>query len=131
MVSKKIIIIVVSMLIATVLNATEGKVKLVSSAYKPLNVVTTSTDSVMANAVARHFGQILYIEKYSIRSGLVIRETKRSNNTHEITLETPLRVITTFQFLIKQPRSWTAPELVAQEFVAAAQKDGLLVSRNL
>jgi len=95
--------------------AQESSPRMSPSSYTSLNVVTTSTDSVMGDAVARYFSQILYLQKISIRSS-------------EITLETPLRVVSTHQFLTTQSRRWSEPQSVAQGFITDAQKDGLLTS---
>jgi len=91
-----------------------------------LNVVTSSTDSVMGNAVARHFGQMLYLGEYSVRSDIMINERVVSGNTSEISLETPLRVVSRYKFNTKNQRKWTEPQLVAQNFIDAAQEEGLL-----
>ena len=108
--------------------AQESSARMSPSSYTSLNVVTTSTESVMGDAVARYFSQFLYLQKISIRSGLTIREKKLSGSTSEITLETPLRVVSTHQFLTTQSRRWSEPQSVAQGFITDAQKDGLLTS---
>jgi len=111
-------------------SATDSPTKHRPSIHNTFNVFTSNTDSVMGNAVARHFSQLLYINKIAVRSGLVIKENKISGNTNEISLETPLRVVTTYRYLMTQPRTWSLPKDVAEKFVSAAQKGGLLATRK-
>lgn len=120
----------ISFFIAGTSAAKEPDVALQLSAYKTLNVFSVSTDSIMGDDVARHFSQMLYLQDISIYSSLSIREVKLSGSASQITLETPLRVISAHKFLTKQRHRWTDPQSVAQTFIAAAQEKGLLKIPN-
>ncbi len=130
--SKKLFILLfITLFSVGSVDATEKNIKKSrASVFSSLNVLTNDTDSIMGDSVARHFGQLLYIRKMSVRSGLVIKEKKISSNTNEISIETPLRVITTHRFLMTQPRTWISPVVVAEEFVTAALKGGLLKTKK-
>lgn len=105
-------------------------IKQPTSIQNALNIITAETSSVMGNEVARQIGMILFLEKYLLRSGLVLEEKKITSNTNEILLKTPLRTITAHRFIANQPRSWSKPFSVAQQFITAVQKEGLINSKN-
>lgn len=95
-----------------------------------LNVLTVQTDSVMGNAVARMFSQLILTRELTVRSSLNLREIVPSSSTREILLETPLREVSTHRFLSTQPRRWEDPQRVAEHFILMAQREGILIAAN-
>jgi len=126
MIHKYFVTLIATLYLGTNSIASETRTGSVASTSQLVNIVTTRTNSVLGNAIARHFSQILFIDDYSVRSGLIIKESIVSGNTSEITLETPLRIIKTYQFNNKNQRKWDKPHLVAQDFISVAAEEGLL-----
>lgn len=98
--------------------------------YEPLNIVTVDTQLQLGFEVAQIFSQLIYLENLVVRSAVEITEKRVSGNSIELSLQTPLRVLTTHRFSISQNRYKRDPHSIAMSFLTAAQQQGLLVSQN-
>lgn len=95
-----------------------------------LNVVTISTESRLGDDVAQKFTQLIYLQKMQVQSSVVLEEKRVSGRKILLTLQTPLRIISTHHLSISQNRYRNEPQEIALAFLADAREQGLLVPSN-
>lgn len=120
----------ISIVLVSNLQAKDPAVIVGNKTSGTLNILSTNTESLTGDAIAKYFTQLLYLQDINLRSSLAINERRISGNSREIVIETPLRVVSSHRFSSAGKSSLIESRTVARDFLTEAKRQGLLITKK-